>query len=218
MAKVPLSPHRQRPRDASSIRHELRAAQERDGENATRALSERARARRTRLGRAKYVERVHKKGKLTTRERIELLDRRRTRAPSRWAPSSTTADASAKLESPAAGVVTAFVRDRRPLDDGDRQRQHRGLGLLVAADAREDRARPGDGAAPAPAGRLPGRLLGPVPARAVALLPRAHRGAGHIFKKNAELSAGMACRRSPACSATASPAAATCRSSPIAST
>jgi hypothetical protein len=56
-----------------------------------------------------------------------------------------------------------------------------------------------------------------VPARAVQELPGAMRGAGHIFKMNSLLSA-TACPSSPGCSATASPAAATCRSSPTAST
>ena len=58
---------------------------------------------------------------------------------------------------------------------------------MVAADAGEDRARAGDGAAPAPAGGLPRRLLGPVPAGAVALVPRAHRRGAHLQEEQRAL-------------------------------
>jgi len=58
---------------------------------------------------AKYAERVHKKGKLTARERVELLKD----ADSRLFEVGTFANWGRRfgdLESPAAGVVTAFVR------------------------------------------------------------------------------------------------------------
>ena len=217
MAKVLARADRRCARRASSPSEPWRAQPRAHGSGST-ASSQRS-APRSRDGWGEsYGERVHEKGKLDARERVERL-----RDPgSPVLPIGTLRQLRARVRraatSPGAGVVTAFVRVAGPLDRGHRQRQHGRLGLVVAADAGEDPARAGDGAAPAPAGRLPRRLLGPVPARAVAHLPRRARAPGHIFKhERAALRRRRAADRRRA-SATASPAAATCRSSATSST
>ena len=219
MAKVILHPHRQ-PRSSEALARAECAPQRATAWPSSSGCSTAAAPRCARAGARAYVERVHAKGKLTTWERIERAQGPRHARSSRSAPSSTTARTfgdGAAAPRPAAGVITAFVRVHGRWTRGHRQRQHRRLRLVVAAHPGEDRARPGDGAAPAHPGHLPGRLLGPVPARAGAHLPGPHRRRPHLQDELAALGAAT-CRRSPACSATASPAAATCRSSPTRST
>ena len=152
MAQVPLVPDRQPARRRSATPGPTSANSARDGASSTRRS--RSSAPRCAPGWGeKYVERVHAKGKLTAWERIERLKDPGTRDLRGRHLRQLRRARSASASRPGAGVVTAFVRVARPLDDGHRQRQHGRLGLLVAADAGEDRARPGDGAAPAPAGR-----------------------------------------------------------------
>ena len=129
----------------------------------------------------KYVERVHAKGKLTDLGADRA--RSRTRAAAVF-PIGTFVNYGRDLRRPDKRTSPGGRRDHRlragprPLDRGDRQRQHRGLGLLVAADPGEDRAGPGDRPAAAAAGDLPGGLLRALPARAVQHLPRARPAPG----------------------------------------
>ena len=138
-------------------------------------------ARAPRRGRSagwgdKYIERVHDKGKLTARERVaRLID-----------PGSPVYEVGTFVNHgdrvPRRAALARRRRGHRvrpgrgPLVHGHRQRQHRRVGRVVAAHAREDRAGPDHGAAAAPADHLPGRLQRPVPARAVALASRAPPG------------------------------------------
>ncbi len=136
----------------------------------------------------KYVERVHEKGKLTTRERIERLKDAGTRSlRGRHLRQLRRRLRQARI--PGGRRRHRLRPRRRPLERGHRQRQHGRLGLVVAADAGEDRARPGDGAAAAAAGAstsstAPGSSCpssrAPSPAR---------RAPAHIFKMNSLLSA-----------------------------
>jgi len=111
----------------------------------------------------KYRVRVRAKGKLPSWERLERL-----RDPdSPILPIGTLVNYGRKFgsegrSSPGAGVIS--------------QRQHRRVGLLVAADSREDPAGAGSGPAPALARGLPRRLLGSVPSRAVGHLSGSGRG------------------------------------------
>jgi hypothetical protein len=133
---------------------------------------------------------VHAAGAKVRRPRARQGQAHRPRAPraaarpghpgsSRSAPSSTTASSSAKRPDLARRRGRDRVRPRRgPVVHGHRQRQHRGLGRLVAAHAREDRARPEMALRLRLPTHLPGRLLAAVPARAVALVSRARRAPG----------------------------------------
>jgi len=106
MAKVPLAP----------IGHALDAclpAADAERNRAARSkrdavLEERRAAVRAGWG-EKYVERVHEKGKLTTRERLELLKDTGT-ATFEVGTFVNHGLRFGKVESPAAGVVTAFAR------------------------------------------------------------------------------------------------------------
>ena len=159
MAHVPLVPFGS-PRDA--------LVDEETYDRNRSALEEREEElgrRRTRVAEGwgtKYVERVHAKGKLTTRER---LDRLRDEGTSLYEVGTFVnwgVDFDG-LESPAAGVVTVFCKVA-------------GRWTMVIANDNtvasgswwprtpEDRARPGDGPEAAHPGGLPRGLLGPVPA------------------------------------------------------
>src|SRR5262245_2695296 len=106
MAKVPLAPI------GRALDQFLDARTFEKNAHAMRALDEALDARRHKIAEgwgAEYVERVHKKQKLTTRERVELL----------VDPGTRTFEVGTfvnferrfgKLESPAAGVITAFAR------------------------------------------------------------------------------------------------------------
>src|SRR5262245_50747393 len=106
MAHVPLVPlgsAREAFCDAKTFEANRAGMAQRDGELAQR------RAKIAQGWGAEYVERVHKKGKLTARERVARL----CDAGSRIHEVGTFVNDGlrfGKLESPAAGVVTAFVR------------------------------------------------------------------------------------------------------------
>jgi len=106
MAKVPLSPIGS-PRDAF-----LDAGSFQKNRAAMSAKDQELHARRAKVADgwgASYLERVHQKGKLGTRERIEKLKDPGT--PVREVGTFVNWGRTfGKLESPAAGVVTAFVR------------------------------------------------------------------------------------------------------------
>ena len=142
--------------------------------HAERARSSASATRCAPVGARSTTPACAKKGKLPTWERIERLKD----ADSPVLPIGTLVNhgrtfGDEKKTSPGAGVVTAFVRVAGPLGRRDRQRQHGGLGVVVAANAGEDRARAGDRAAPAAPRRLPRGLLRALPPRAGAHVPRA---------------------------------------------
>ena len=100
---VPIGSPREEALDAASRRRNRAALQEREAQ-----LEERRAKVQAGWG-PTYVERVHQKGKLTARERIEKL----RDAGSELFEVGTFANwgrAFGKLESPAAGVVTVFAR------------------------------------------------------------------------------------------------------------
>jgi len=106
MAHVPLIPIGS-PRDAfldsKSLERNLAAMREKES-----VLNERRRTAAAGWG-EKYIDRVHKKGKLTARERLEILKDPGTRE---FEVNTFTnyGRKFGKLECPVAGVVTAFAR------------------------------------------------------------------------------------------------------------
>ncbi len=166
----------------------------------------------------KYVERVHAKGKLTARERVDALNDPGTRVLEVGTFVNYGDEFQGGLRSPAAGVVTAFARVEGRWCMVIANDNTVALGLVVAADARRrSSARRRWRCVCACRRSTSSTAAGCSCPSSRARFPGA-RGAGHIFKMNSLLSAAAACRRSRACSATASPAAATCRSSATAST
>jgi 3-methylcrotonyl-CoA carboxylase beta subunit len=108
MAHVPLSPigsPRDAFQDAATFAKNREAMRAKDGELAAR------RAKVADGWGAAYLERVHQKKKLSARERVELL--KDANSPVREVGTFVNHGRTfGKLESPAAGVVTAFVRVR----------------------------------------------------------------------------------------------------------
>ncbi len=185
MAHVPLTPLG-RPRDAfldeSSYQRHREAMAEKN------ALLEERRAAVAGGWGEKYVQRVHQKGKLTARERVEAL--RDEASPVREVGTFANHGVKfGKLESPAAGVVTAFC-------------QVDGRWCMVIAN--DNTVASGSWWPKTPekierAQEMALRLSIPVIYLVDCsglFLPEQSRsfpgatGAGHIFKKNAELAAG----------------------------
>ena len=104
-------------------------------------------------GGAKRIEKQHRDGKLTARERIaKLID-----------PGSMFLEIGLLIaydqydgQAPAAGVVTGARQDRRPPRGDRRQRRHRESRRVVAGDHHQDPARAGNRHAQPPADRLSG--------------------------------------------------------------
>lgn len=184
MAHVPLSPIG-RPRDAfldeaSFTRHREAMAEKNE------TLDERRSAVHAGWG-EKYVERVHQKGKLTARERVDALKDEGT--PIREVGTFVNDGVKfGKLSSPAAGVVTAFCRI---------------AGRWTMVIANDNTVASGSWWPKTPekierAQEMALRLRIPVvylvDCSGLFLPEQSHSfpgrtGAGHIFKKNAELSA-----------------------------
>ncbi len=185
MAHVPLSPIG-RPLDAvvdpKTIERHLAG---------TRRGAELLRERRETVAAGwgeKYVERVHAKGKLTARERIELL--KDPGSAIREVGTFVNHDVKfGKLESPAAGVVTAFVRI------ASRWTMVIANDNTVASGSWWPRTPEKIERAQEMALRLRLPVVYLVDCSGL-FLPEQSRsfpgrtGAGHIFKKNSELSAG----------------------------
>jgi len=184
MAHVPLTPiggPRESALDDASYERHREAMSERSG-----VLAER-RAEVARGWGETYAERVHQKGKLTARERIEALcdDGSEIREVGTFVNHGVTFG---KLTSPAAGVVTAFTRV---------------MGRWVMVIANDNTVASGSWWPQTPekierAQEMALRLRIPVVYLVDCsglFLPEQSRsfpgrtGAGHIFKKNAELSA-----------------------------
>ena len=130
--------------------------------------------------------------KLTARERVELLKDAGTRTFEVGTFVNYDVGFGDKgMKCPGAGVVTAFTRveGRWCMVIAN---DNKGLGLVVAQDPREDRARADHGAAPAHPHHLPRGLLGAVFARAIQELPRGHRRRTHLQEKQPALGARRA--------------------------
>lgn len=184
MAHVPLVPlgsAREAFCDAKTFEANRAGMARRDDELATR------RAKVAQGWGPEYVERVHKKGKLTARERVERLCD--TGSPVHEVGTFVNDGVRfGKLESPAAGVVTAFVRVE---------------GRWTMVIANDNTVASGSWWPKTPekierAQEMALRLALPViylvDCSGLYLPEQAHSfpgltGAGHIFKKNAELSA-----------------------------
>ncbi|MEZ6020747.1 MAG: hypothetical protein R3F17_11780 [Planctomycetota bacterium] len=148
MAKVPLTPIGPRPRPVPGRRESY--AKNRAALGAKIEELETRRAAVAAGWGESYRERVHAKGKRTARERIDALKDAGTRI---FEVGTFVNDGRlfGKLTSPAAGVITAYVQgwpDRWTMVIANDNTVASGL---VAADARKDRAGPGDG----PSLRLP---------------------------------------------------------------
>jgi acetyl-CoA carboxylase carboxyltransferase component len=183
MAHVPLVPlgsAREAFCDAATFEANRAGMAQRDGELAAR------RAKVAEGWGAEYVERVHKKGKLTARERVERL----CDAGSRIHEVGTFVNDGlrfGKLESPAAGVVTAFVRIE------GRWTMVIANDNTVASGSWWPRTPEKIERAQEMALRLALPVIYLVDCSGLYLPEQAHSfpgrtGAGHIFKKNAELS------------------------------
>jgi len=164
-----------------------------------------------RMGAESYEARVREKGKLPTWERIEKL-----KDPgSPVLPIGTLVnhgDVRRGREDLSGRRGRDRVRARpRPLRRGDRERQHRGVGVVVAAHPEKIQRAQEVALRLRFAGRLPGGLVGSLPAGASRTSPVARAPGGSSGPTRSCPPPG--CRRSRACTATASRAAATCRSS-----
>jgi 3-methylcrotonyl-CoA carboxylase beta subunit len=184
MAHVPLVPlgsARESFCDQKTFDASRQVMAQKDGELATR------RAKVAAGWGAEYVERVHKKGKLTARERVERL----CDPGARIHEVGTFVNDGVrfgKLESPAAGVVTAFVRIE------SRWTMVIANDNTVASGSWWPRTPEKIERAQEMALRLALPVIYLVDCSGLYLPEQAHSfpgltGAGHIFKKNAELSA-----------------------------
>jgi acetyl-CoA carboxylase carboxyltransferase component len=184
MAHVPLIPlgsAREAFCDAATFEANRAGMAQRDGELAAR------RAKVAQGWGPEYVERVHKKGKLTARERVERL--RDQGSPVHEVGTFVNDGVRfGKLESPAAGVVTAFVKIE------GRWTMVIANDNTVASGSWWPRTPEKIERAQEMALRLRLPVVYLVDCSGLFLPEQAHSfpgltGAGHIFKKNAELSA-----------------------------